>query len=162
MSDRITINPRTGLLAVARHNLGWMIVGSDIELHAPHLEEPDWQIDAESYETWAWLRARWIADTGYRRRQDALRVLTALHHHDPLPAVSLSDQPRLRHDAGLNAWVSACGHYTITRTDDGQFEIAADSIARRIEPRWAPTLRMARRAIANREALLAQEKNGDV
>jgi len=157
--ERIHINPRTGLLAVVRHNLGWLIVGSDIELQRPHLQAPDWQIDAESYNTWAWLRQRGISDAGYRRRQDALRALTALHYHDPLPAVEAPIHVRLRHDTDRNSWVSDCGHYTVTRDNDGLYIITGDAGDRRFHRDWHPTLRMARRAIAEREALLAREAN---
>jgi len=157
IGERIHISPRTGLLAVARHNLGWMIVGSDLQLLRPRESETGWWIYAQTFGAWNWLRERDLNDTRFAGRQDALRALTALHQQDPLPAVALPACPNLlRSGDDEDVWLSDCGHYKITRAG-GAYLIDNASTPKRILSRRVPTLRMARRVIAEREAEIAQE-----
>jgi len=155
--ERIHVNPRTGLLATARRSGGWLIVGSDIELLRPCQSETCWWIYAQTFGTWDWLRERGINGTRFAKQQDALRALTALHEQDPLPQATLPAVPRLLpSDDHDGVWFSDCGHYRITRAG-GAYLIDNASKPKRILARRVPTLRMARRVIAEREAAIAQE-----
>jgi len=156
------INPRTGLLAVARALDSWLIVGTDISLVSPTGRNfaSRWEIAADSDSGWAWVQAQGLDAVEFARRRDALRALTALHQDRPLPAVPYQPGPALRRHPDLDAWVSRCGHYTVTYDPRvGMYRLNAQG-ARFPRP-WHATLRMARQAIAESEVEYQSRKNAD-
>jgi len=157
------INPKTGLLAVARTLDSWLIVGTDISMVSPTERNfaSRWEIAADSDSSWTWVQAQGLHEIEFERRRDALRALTALHQDHPLPAVPFHRGPALRRDPDHDVWVSGCGHYIVTYDPRvGMYRLDADG-ARFPRP-WHATLRMARHAIAESQAEYLAGEGADV
>jgi len=148
MPDRgARINPRTGLLVVARSVDGWLIAGSDIGISRPGWDGHPWTFFAEYRAGDQWLRERDLHTLTFDRYQEALRTLTALHAADPLPVAEHGRLPRLRRDPQLPIWYSDCGRYTVRRNHDKLYAVARVGS---LPVSWHHTLRMAQRDIARR------------